>query len=199
MKRLAWILAIAVAATACSSVKNVVVKDIPLEEQQAILKEYKDRIVWTRVVLQDLGEGGSIPRDEKVRIVDVDMHYEGAVTVATLHKKNKVRQGLSLERPLSQEKIDGALEELFWFEDPVLRHVAYIRKYGKKTARAIMDHEVYVGMAAEAALESWGNPARRNVSDIGGSTNEQWVYPTATANKNRYIYIIGGKVSRWDE
>lgn len=199
MRKLVWIPALAVAFAACSSVKNVVVKDIPLEEQQAILEEYKDRNVWTRSVLQDLGEGGSIPRDEKVTIVDVSMVYEGSVTVQTLQKKNKVRQGLNLERPLNKEKIDAALDELFFFEDPTLRHVSYIRKYGKKTARAIMDHEVFVGMPSDAALESWGSPAKRNTSEINGRVNEQWVYPTAQTNKNRYIYLADGKVIRWDE
>ena len=196
---MAWILAMAAALVACSSVKNVVVKDIPLEEQELILKEYKDRIVWTRAVLQDLGEGGSLPRDLKVRIVDVAMVYEGTVTVQTLQKKNRVRQGLNIERPLNKEKIDAALAELFFFEDPVLRHVSYIRKYGKKTARAIMEHEVFVGMPSDAALESWGTPAKKNTNSINDVVNEQWIYPSAVANKNRYIYIANGKVLRWDE
>lgn len=188
-----------VAVSACSSVKNVVVKDIPLEKQENILKEYKDRIVWTRVVLQDLGEGGSIPIDQKIRIIDVAMVYEGSVTVQTLQKKNKVRQGLNIERPLNKEKIDAAMAEIFWFDDPVLRHVAYIRKYGKKTARAIMEHEVFVGMPSEAALQSWGTPAKVNSNPVGEVINEQWIYPSATANKNRYIYLSGGKVIKWDE
>jgi hypothetical protein len=192
-------LALVVAVSACSSVKNVVVKDIPLEEQQAVLKKYKDRIVWTRVVLQDLGEGGSISRDQKVRVIDVSMVYEGSVTVQTLQKKNKIRQGLNLERPLTPEKIDLAMDELFFYEDPVLRQVGYIRKYGKKTARAIMDHEVFVGMPADAALESWGTPAKVNKNVINDRVNEQWIYPAPKSNKNRYIYLADGKVIRWDE
>ncbi len=192
-------LALVVAVAACSSVKNVVVKDIPLEDQQAVLEKYKDRIVWTRVVLQDLGEGGSIARDQKVRVIDVSMVYEGSVTVQTLQKKNKVRQGLNLERPLTPEKIDVAMDQLFFYEDPVLRQVGYIRKYGKKTARAIMDHEVFVGMPSDAALESWGSPAKKNTSEINGRINEQWIYPSPESNKNRYIYLADGKVLRWDE
>jgi hypothetical protein len=119
------------------------------------------------------------------------------VTVQTLHKKNRVRQGLNLERPLNQDKIDTALAELFWFEDPVLRQVGYIRTYGKKTAQAIMDHEVFVGMQSDAALASWGTPAKVNVSEINGRINEQWIYPSPS--KNRYIYLDNGKVIRWDE
>jgi hypothetical protein len=161
-------LAMAVAVSACSSVKNSVVKDMPIEAQEAVLKKYKDRIVWTRVVLQDLGEGGSISRDQKVRIIDVSMVFEGSVTVQTLQKKNKVRQGLNLERPLTPEKID-------------------------------LDHEVFAGMPSEAALESWGKPAKVNRSELNGHINEQWVYPTPQSNKNRYIYFVDGKVGRWDE
>ena len=47
LKRLVLLLcATAVALFACSSVKNVVVKDIPLQEQEAVLAKYKDRNVW---------------------------------------------------------------------------------------------------------------------------------------------------------
>ncbi len=199
MKRLAFVLALGVAVVGCSSMKKVVVKDIPIEEQKQILKEYTDRYVWTRVVLQDLGEGGSIPRDEKVKIIDVGMVYGGTVTVQTLQKKNRIVQGLKIDEPLTREKIDAALHEYFWFEDPTLRHVAYIRKYGKKIASAIMDHDMFVGMPAEAALQSWGTPARKVVNEVGGVMNEQWIYPTDRPNKNRYVYLSDGKVIKWDE
>jgi hypothetical protein len=126
------------------------------------------------------------------------MTHEGSVTVETLKKKNKVRQTLGIERPLNREKIDEAMAGFFWFEDPVLRHVAYIRKYGKKTARAIMDHEVFVGMSQEAALESWGTPARVNTREISGQINEQWIYPTGSS-KSKYIYVSGGKILRWED
>jgi hypothetical protein len=76
--------------------------------------------------------------------------------------------------------------------------VAYIRKYGKKTARAIMDHEVFVGMSQEAALESWGTPARVNTREISGQINEQWIYPTGSS-KSKYIYVSGGKILRWED
>lgn len=199
MRKLVWMLPLALGMLACSAVKDVVVKDIPLEEQKAILKEYKNRHVWTREVLQDLGEGGSIPRDEKVTIIDVSMVYQGSVTVQTLKKKNKVRQGLNIDPPLSREKIDAALGELFFFEDPTLRHVSYIRKYGKKTARAIMDHDLFANMPAEAVRESWGTPTKVNSNDVGGVITEQWIYPTAQAGKSKYVYLRDGKVFRWEE
>jgi hypothetical protein len=186
-----------IVAVACSTVKKVVVKDIAIEDQKALKEEYVGRSAWTRGVLEDLGEGGSVPRDTKVEIFDIEMVYNGAVTVETEKKRERITHGLEIERPLSPEKIHERMDELFWFKDPVLRHVDYIRKWGSKTARAVVNHEVFIGMTAEAALESWGVPAEKNVNEIGGKVNEQWVYPSG--NKNRYIYIIDGKVSKWEE
>ncbi|HEX6790260.1 MAG TPA: hypothetical protein VF247_03035, partial [Candidatus Krumholzibacteria bacterium] len=84
MRKFILLLVAAVAVLSCSSVTKVVKKDIPLQEQEAVLAKYQDRNVWTRVTIHDLGDGGSIPRDEKVTIVDVAMVYKGSVTVQTL-------------------------------------------------------------------------------------------------------------------
>jgi len=199
LRKLAWIAVALVATAACSKVKSVVVKDVPLEEQEVIHKEYKDRYVWTRSVIDDMGEGGSIPRDEKVKIVDIGLVMNGSVTLETLKKKNRIVHGLEIERPLNKAKIDARLAELLFFEDPTLRHVGYIRKYGKKTATAIMDHELYAGMQAEAVIESWGPPARKVVSEASGAVTEQWAYPTPNASRSRYVYLKNGKVEKWDE
>jgi hypothetical protein len=199
LRKFVWTCALLATVVACSSVKQVVVKDIPLEEQEAVLEKYKDRFAWTRVTVQDLGEGGTIPRDEKVKIVDVAMHHEGSVTVETLKRKNRVVQGLTLARPLNPAKIDSALAEYFWFEDPTIRHVGYIREYGKETAKAIMNHDLFAGMTMEAAMESWGKPIKRETSERGGVQSERWSYPTATPGRFRNIDFQNGKVTRWDE
>jgi len=181
----------------CTKVKRQVSKDIPLEQQTSMLEYYKDRSAWTRVVLEDLGEAGSIPRDTKVKIAYLDFHFSGSVKVETVEKHKRIVYGLDIVRPLSEEKIHVAMDELFWFKDPTLRQVDYIRKWGKKTARAIVAHEVFVGMSSEAAEESWGAPAKLNLSEIGGKRNEQWVYPIG--KRSKYIYIIEGKVSKWED
>lgn len=197
MRKLLLIVPLVLAIAACTTVKKVVVKDIAIEDQEALQKEFDDRSAWTRGVLEDIGEGGSVPRDTKVKIVELGLFYTGSVTVETMGKRDKITHALNLERPLTPEKIREKMHELFWFKDPVLRHVDYIRKWGSKTARAIVDHEVFVGMTAEAALESWGVPASKNVNEIGGKVNEQWVYPSG--KRNKYIYIIDGKVSKWED
>jgi hypothetical protein len=205
LKRLVVLLvATAVALSACSSVKKVVVKDIPLQEQEQVLDKYRDRPVWTRVTIHDMGDGPSIPRDEEVKIVDVAMHYKGSVTVQTLKRKDKVVQGLEIDHPLTPEKIDARLAELFWFDDPTIRHVKFIRKYGKKTATAIMDHQLFAGMPADAAMDSWGPPISKQENEIGGVKRVRWTYPTDTPKKTKALDLTGDKdgslkVSRWDD
>ncbi len=174
--------------------KNVVVKDIPLQDQEAVLATYKDRHVWTRVTVNDLGDGGSIPRDEEVTIVDVAMHYKGSVTVQTLKKKNRIVQGLEIERPLNPEKIDERMKELFWFDDPTIRHVNFIRTYGKKTAQAIMEHQLVKGMTAEAAMDSWGPPVSKEINEQGGKVYAKWIYPTDTQKKTKSARLEGATV-----
>jgi hypothetical protein len=197
LRKLLLIAPLVLVLASCSTVKKVVVKDIAIEDQKTLHDEFVDRSAWTRGVLEDMGEGGSVPRDTKVTIVDVGLVYNGSVTVETLKKRDRITHGLELERPLTPEKIRTRLNELFWFKDPVLRHVDYIRKWGSKTARAVVEHEVFIGMPAEAALESWGVPASKEIIEVGGKVNEQWKYPSGKTN--RYIYIIDGKVTKWDE
>jgi len=198
VKKLLLILPLVLAISACSGYKKVVVKDIPLEQQEEIMDTYKDRSAWTRGTLEDMGEGGTIPRDTKVKIYDIGMYYNGTVTVKTLKKKNKLVHALELERPLTKEAIEEKMDVLFWFTDPTIRQVDYIRKWGKKTARAIVEHEVFVGMSSVAAIESWGYPAKVNVSEIGNKKEEQWIYPTS-GNKSNYIYVVDNKVTKWTD
>jgi hypothetical protein len=187
------------ALAACSSIKETVVQDVPLEVQHEILDEYKDRYVWTRVEVQDLGEGGIIPRDEKVKIVDVGMFKAGSVTVETLKKKNRVVQGLGLDKPIVKAKIDSALTEYFWFDDPTTRHVAFIRKYDKNTAKLIMNHELVAGMSPEAARESWGRPAKTERNERNNVVQERWRYPTNVVGRTKDIIFENGKVKSWDQ
>ena len=204
MRRVILLFVATAVAVGCSSVKKAVVKDIPLQDQEAVLAKYKDRQVWTRVTINDLGDGGSIPRDEEVTVVDVAMHYKGSVTVQTMKKKNRIVQGLEIERPLNPEKIDVRMKELFWFDDPTIRHVNFIRKYGKKTAQAIMDHQLVKDMTAEAAMDSWGPPVTKEVNEQGGKVYAKWVYPTDTQKKTKTVHLEGAsadnlKVIRFDE
>lgn len=205
------VLAVVFGTVGCSKfgsvekVNKVISKDIPIEEQLALLEKYQGRHAWSRALIEDITEREAAPgeekkrvilRDTKITIIDMNFAYNGSITVED-PKRKKIDAGLNIERPLTVEKIEHRLSELFWFDDPTLRQVSYIRKWGKKTAQSVVNHEVFVGMPSDAAMESWGFPDEIRVSEIGTEKEEQWVYKEG--KRNRYIYVIGGKVGRWEE
>lgn len=212
MKRTLVVTAVAVLAlTGCSKLKSVnqlydkvVSMDIPLEEQQMLNEKYVGRNAWARLEIEDIKEQEVpgepkkrvIPMDAKVQIIELNYSYNGAVIFLD-SKNRKIAFGLGIETPLSVEKIENRLGEIVWFDDPTLRHVSYIRKWGKRAARAVMDHEVFIGMSAEAAMESWGIPSEIRSSEIGDKQEEQWVYKEY--KRTRYIYLLDGLVSKYDE
>jgi hypothetical protein len=204
--------AVALSGVGCSKVKSVnqvkslVVKEIALEDQLVLSEKYKGRSAWTRGMLEDLAERVDsptepkkkvIPRDTKVTIIDLNLVYSGAVTVDD-PKGKRVVVALNCERPLTTEIIETRLGRVFWFDDPTIRHVDYIRKWGKKTARSVVNHEVFAGMPAEAAQESWGIPDEITVSgEVASEREERWSYKEGKRVKK--IFIIGGVVGRWEE
>ena len=212
MKRILILaLVLCIAALGCGKFKSVgdaynkvVSMDISHQDQEMLNEKYVDTYAWTRTVLEDVTER-EVPgepkkqvilRDTKVTIVALEYSYSGAVTVQD-PKKRKVIHGLDIETPLTVEKIEARLGDLMWFQDPMMRQVAYIRQWGKRAARAVVAHGVYIGMPAEAAEESWGLPTEIRRNEIGGKMEEQWAY--RRAKRPKYIYIIDGVVSKWEE
>lgn len=185
-------------------VTKVIVKDLPLQDQEKMLDEYVGRSAWTRMPLDDLTERETagepkkkiIPIDTRIKIVDLNFAFSGAVMVED-PKRRRIVIGLDVERPLSIEKIEARLADMMWFQSPMLRHVDYIRMWGTKTARAVVNHEVFIGMSKEAVLESWGIPTTVNTNEIGDKKEEQWVYKLPL--KSKYVYIIDEKVSKWED
>lgn len=212
MKRITVMIAlVALASVGCSKIKSVdklydkvIAMDLTLEEQEMMLNKYVGKNAWTRTTLEDLKEQEIpgepkkhiIPRDTKVEIVDINFAYRGALIMLD-PKRRKIVYGLDIEPPLSVEKIEHRFGEILWFDSPMLRHVGYIRKWGKRAGRAVVNHEVFIGMPAAAALESWGIPTEIRKNEIGNKTEEQWAY--RMGNRSKYIYVIDGKVSKWEE
>ena len=183
----------------CTFYNKVIDKDLPIEQMDALSEEYTGRRAWTRSLLVDLGVEGVIDRDVEVTIVDIDFHWSGAVTVQG-PGRDKIRHGLDIERPITIEKFNARMNRLFWFEKPDKRYRMNLRKYGKRTAKAIYNHELFKDMSKDAALESWGYPDEMNEREISGSVQEQWIYKDPRQNnKKRYIYIVDGNVDRWEE
>lgn len=196
------IVLMAIAASLVFSGCNIiqkVVKDIPVEQMDELKAKYEGRVAWTRSLLIDLGPEGIIDRDTKVKIISLDLHWNGAVMVEAPDRR-RIRHGLNIARPLTKEKVEEKLNELFWFKKPEYRYRMNLRKYGKRTAKAIYNHELFKGMKKEAALESWGFPDEVKKMDVAGRKEEQWIYKDPRQpNKKRYVYIINGLVDKWED
>ena len=184
--------------TGCNVVEKVA-KDIPVQQMDELRAKYEGKTAWTRAVLVDIGPEGIIDRDTKVKIVYLDLHWNGAVMVED-PKRRRITHALNLKRPLTMQAVEEKLHELFWFKKPTYRYRMNLRKYGKRTAKAIFNHELFKGMKKEAALESWGFPDKINKTQISGQDEEQWIYnDIRNKNKKRYIYIVNGLVDHWEE
>jgi hypothetical protein len=181
------------------NVINKVVKDIPIEDMDKLDQTYVGREAWTRALLIDLGTEGVIDRDTKVKLVFLDMHWTGSVTVKGPNKRN-ITHGLYLERPLTMVSVEEKLNKLFFFTEPEYRYRMNLRTYGKKTAKAIFDRQLFKGMKREAALDSWGYPDEMKSVDLSGKTQEQWIYKDVRQKtKKRYVYVVEGQVDTWEE
>ena len=193
-----FVFSAAMIMSGCKSAQRVTY-DIPIEERDKLQEEYIGKKAWTRSRLIDLGDEGIIDRDTEVKIVDLDMHWTGAVMVQG-PKRKKITHGMLIERPMTKELYVEELSKLFWFDKPETRYRMDLRKYGKKTAKAIFNHELFKGMKRDAALSSWGYPDEINSTELGGALEEQWIYqdPRQTGKK-RYIYIKDGLIASWEE
>ena len=181
------------------NVVNKVVKDIPIQDMDKLDQTYVGREGWTRALLIDLGPEGVIDRDTKVKLVSLDMHWTGSVTVKGPNRRN-ITHGLNLERPLTMASVEEKLNKLFFFTKPEYRYRMNLRKYGKKTAKAIFDRQLFKGMKREAALDSWGYPDEMKSVELSGNNQEQWIYKDVRQkNKKRYVYIVEGQVDTWEE
>ncbi len=180
-------------------VVNTIKKDIPIEQMDTLEEDYLERAAWTRALLVDLDHGDRIiDRDTKVEIVALDMHWSGAVTVRGPDRK-KITHGLNIKRPLTKRKFEDKLNQIFWFKKPDYRYRMDLRTYGKRTAKAIFNHELFKGMKRDAALDSWGFPDEMKENELGGVLNEQWIYIDPRQNKKRYVWLVGGVVDKWEE
>lgn len=180
-------------------VVSTVKKDIPIEQRDALEEDYLGRKAWTRALLVDLDHSDRIiNRDTEVEIIGLDMHWNGAVTVRGPDRK-KITHGLNLKRPLTSKKFEEKLTQIFWFKKPTYRYRMDLRTYGKRTAKAIFNHELFKGMKRQAALDSWGFPDEMNENELGGVLNEQWIFIDPRLNKKRYVWLVDGVVDKWEE
>lgn len=191
-------MAMLIASSGCMMVKTIN-KDMPIEQMDALEEEYIGKTAWTRALLVDLSHSEDIiDRDTEVEIIGIDTHWTGAITVRGPDRK-MITHGLNIERPLTKEKFENKLSQILWFKKPTYRYRMDLRSYGKRTAKAIFNHELFKGMKRGAALDSWGFPDEMKENELGGVLNEQWIYIDPRQNKKRYVWLIDGAVDKWEE
>jgi hypothetical protein len=181
------------------NIVNKIVKDIPIQEMDKLKETYIGRDAYTRALLIDLRGQGVVDRDAKVKIIDLDLHWNGSVTVEASNR-HRITHNLEIERPLTMAAVEEKLNRLFWFTKPEYRYRMNLRKYGKKTSKAIYEHQLFKGMKREAALESWGYPDEMKSNELSGKLEEQWIYKDVRQKtKKRYVYVIEGLIDHWEE
>ena len=181
------------------AVNTMVTKDLGVDEIDELEEKYVGRRAWTRALIIDLGEHGIIDRGVEVQLVEIDTHWGGAIGVRGPNNR-KFRHALNLERPVTKDVFEQALERIFWFESPERRYRANLRLFGKRTARSIRDNEVFKGMKREAVIESWGHPDEIRPVDIGNVLTEQFIYRDPhQPTKRRYVIVVDGIVDSWEE
>jgi len=70
-----------------------------------------------------------------------------------------------------------------------------IKKWGKKTAKAIMEKEVFIGMTKEQVVASWGSPTDINRTVGSWGVHEQWIYN----DYGPYLYFENGRLTAFQD
>lgn len=73
--------------------------------------------------------------------------------------------------------------------DEESRRRGLISAYGEEVGLRLINRQVWIGMTARQARESWGLPNKVNRTITAGVTHEQWVYD----NEN-YLYFVDGRL-----
>ena len=69
-----------------------------------------------------------------------------------------------------------------------------IKKYGKNKGRLVAAGKVWTSISPEMALDSWGEPLKKQKSELNNLVTERWTYPD-----NRFLYFENGLLVSWKE
>jgi hypothetical protein len=68
----------------------------------------------------------------------------------------------------------------------------------KRIKRAISTRDVVLGMTRHDVMESWGQPAQREVAGRGVGGHERWIYGSRySLSGSRTVIFENGKVAGW--
>ena len=106
------------------------------------------------------------------------------ISIFSFGQSNIEKEQLEKEKVMLQQKIDSInirineIDRLLSKElSPEERLAMLIEKYGKKKGPMIADGRVWPTISQDMALDSWGEPERRNRSEVPSGVTETWYYP----------------------
>ena len=69
-----------------------------------------------------------------------------------------------------------------------------IGKYGKNKGRLIAAGKVWTAISTEMAIDSWGEPVKKERTERGDVTTERWFY-----DGNKFLYFEDDRLVSWRE
>jgi hypothetical protein len=174
-------------------------RTLPLEEQNELIEDYENRTAWARSTLLDLKGAGKIERDSKVEIVSLGLHLHGSLVLEGPRRK-RIVFGLDLPREFTSEQFEEKVHQVLWFDPPDQRYEEHLERWGRRTAQAIKNHEVFKGMDREAALYSLGYPAEISTLETSAGLQEHWSYRELQDGRVEKfeVVIVNDRVNYWE-
>lgn len=173
-----------------------------LRDMKAAAESYRGKTYWiTQGWLPQLGENGSISFSNTVTykkympvtVTDILASYSNYQPIRVVVRNDAGQEGYfdmaasqTNRQHSSLDKVGAeAFEQYLVTTDPKLAH-----KWPAKIWDDIENQKVFVGMTAEQARMSWGEPSMVNRTTLAGRSEEQWVY-----GSRGYLYVTNGTVS----
>jgi hypothetical protein len=69
-----------------------------------------------------------------------------------------------------------------------------IEKYGKNKGRLVAAGKVWTSISPEMALDAWGEPLKKQKTELNNLITERWTYPDG-----RFLYFENGLLHSWRE
>lgn len=171
----------------------------PVADLDAARRQFLGKTLWvvdSSVHTYDEASGETnyekVRRYSPVKVADVVAGTENSAPVRFIVETEDGKQGyvdvaLSGTNSESPELSYHKFDDKFLKADPRGKY-----KWGEEVWSLIEQRKVRVGMTAEQARMSLGDPQKINTTDTGGEFTEQWVYGSLRYGNLRFYYFKNG-------
>jgi hypothetical protein len=155
-------------------------------------KELSEETSFPKMVtIQDLKKADldkiKLKKYSPVKVIDVVAGWNNDNPIRFILRTNSGQEGYD-DVTITGSNVPSILRETFTFESTFLLYdPRKMNKWSKKVWNAIESEKVFVGMTADQAKLSWGEPEVINKTTTGKMRLEQWVY-----RSGNYLYFENG-------